>query len=96
MEKSSATRCSKPGEWYAKRHWSGGQALVIDEADGRTVAVAYDEKDADVLAASRDLLTAAECALWSLEATGRDVCDDGTPTKPARLLRAAINKAKGE
>jgi hypothetical protein len=37
--------------WYSKPG-SGGQGLVIDEADGRTVAVAYDEKDAEILAAA--------------------------------------------
>ncbi len=38
-------------KWYAK-DVSGGQALVIDEDTGRSVAVAYDKKDAALLAAA--------------------------------------------
>ena len=43
--------------WYTTKG-SMGQGLVIDEADGRTVAVAYDEKDAPLLAAAPDMLEA--------------------------------------
>lgn len=42
-------------KWYFKLA-TMGQALVIDEADGRNVAVAYDEKDAALLAAAPELL----------------------------------------
>lgn len=45
-------------KWHTSKG-SGGQGLVIDEADGRTVAVAYDAKDAPLLAAAPDL--AAVC-----------------------------------
>lgn len=38
-------------KWYA-RNGSMGQGLVIDESDGRNVAVAYDEKDTPLLAAA--------------------------------------------
>ena len=51
--------------WYAKST-SGGQGLVIDEADGRNVAVAYDEKDAGLLAAAPDMRTALSTAAESL------------------------------
>ncbi|HUV97291.1 MAG TPA: hypothetical protein VMV98_07455 [Acidobacteriaceae bacterium] len=43
--------------WYTTKG-SMGQGLVIDEADGRNVAVAYDEKDAPLLAAAPDLVRA--------------------------------------
>jgi hypothetical protein len=45
--------------WYAK-DVSGHQALVIEEDTGRSVAVAYDKRDAALLAAApklRDELT---------------------------------------
>ena len=44
-------------QWYDKPG-CGGQGLVISEADGRNVAVAYDAKDAPLLAAAPDLLAA--------------------------------------
>jgi hypothetical protein len=43
--------------WYNKQG-SGGQGIVIDEADGRTVAIAYDAKDAALIAAAPELLEA--------------------------------------
>ena len=41
--------------WYAKSG-SMGQGLIIEEETGRNVAVAYDESDADLLAAAPELL----------------------------------------
>jgi hypothetical protein len=52
--------------WYAKKRSGTGQGLVIEENTGRTVAVAYDDKDAPLLAAAPDLLAALEDALESL------------------------------
>lgn len=43
--------------WYTSKG-SGGQGLVIEEDTGRTVAVAYDEKDAAMLAAAPALAEA--------------------------------------
>ena len=40
--------------WYAKGG-SGGQGLVIDKDTGRNIAVAYDVKDATLLAAAPKL-----------------------------------------
>lgn len=48
--------------WYAKNTGRGGQALIISEADGRNVAVAYEEKDAPLLAAAPELLDIAKFA----------------------------------
>ena len=43
-------------QWYAKQN-TRGQGLIIDEADGRTVAVAYDgPRDAETLASAPALL----------------------------------------
>lgn len=48
--------------WYTSEG-SGGQGLVIDEADGRTVAVAYKAEDAPLLAAAPALRDALEALL---------------------------------
>ena len=45
--------------WYTSKG-SMGQGIVIDEETGRNVAVAYDEKDAPLLAAAPALLEACE------------------------------------
>ena len=44
-------------KWYPKKS-SGGQGTVNEEDTGRTVALAYDEKDAALLAAAPALLAA--------------------------------------
>lgn len=44
--------------WYAKKAGNDHQGLVIDEATGRTVAVAYDRADMELLAAAPELLAA--------------------------------------
>lgn len=43
------------GPWYGKNA-SGGQGLVYDEKTGRNIAVVYDEKDTELIAAAPDLL----------------------------------------
>jgi hypothetical protein len=49
--------------WYAK-NGSGGQGIVIDEDTGRSVAVAYDVKDAPLLAAAPEMAEALrECRI---------------------------------
>ena len=45
--------------WYTS-HGGAGQGLVIDEESGHTIAVAYDEKNAALLAAAPDLLKALQ------------------------------------
>jgi hypothetical protein len=39
---------------------SSGQGIIADEETGRTVAVVYDSKDGDILAAAPDMLAALE------------------------------------
>jgi predicted GNAT family acetyltransferase len=46
----------KPMKWYAQRS-SGSQGIVINEADGRTVAVTYDMDDVVLVASAPELLT---------------------------------------
>ena len=46
--------------WYSKETGSANQALIIDEATGRNVAVVYDAEDAPLLAAAPRLMRFAE------------------------------------
>ena len=56
-------------EWYYCNSGpdSHQQALVIDEGDGRNVAVVYDRKDAPLLSAAPDLLAACRAMLRDYE-----------------------------
>jgi len=81
-----------PGPWYEAKT-GNHQGLVISEATGANVAVAYDKKDAPLIAAAPDMLAALETIAKSerLE-TGTFVCDFDTLQSVAR---AAVAKAKG-
>ena len=80
-------------KWYTSKG-SMGQGLVIDDADGRNVAVAYDEKDAPLLAAAPELAEALVGILPVFD-------NDKLTAKQARSLyavelaaiRAALEKA---
>jgi hypothetical protein len=73
---------------------STGQGIVADEETGRTVAVVYDSKDGDLLAAAPDLLEAleglADCAGLSALPGYKKELDGAVLT-----ARQAIAKAKG-
>lgn len=60
--------------WYAKKSAGNGQGLVINEEDGRNVAVAYDEKDAQLLAAAPELASALLYAAKCLKRNRTCVC----------------------
>ena len=81
-----------PGPWY-KSSTGNHQGLVISEATGANVAVTYDEKDADLVAASLDLLEALEnilrLSIFKAHGTAYD-------QEQLMKARAAIAKAKGE
>jgi len=55
-----------PGEWYGKVQ-GNGQGLVISETDGRSVAVAYDEKDTNLIAAAPKLLEACMLLMTGMQ-----------------------------
>lgn len=60
-------------KWYAKSLQNkAGQALIIDEETGRNVAVAYDQKDAEMLAAGPRLAAALKRAVEAAEDPGSD------------------------
>ena len=82
--------------WYTTKG-SMGQGLVIDEADGRNVAVAYDEKDAPLLAAAPDMLEAL-CAFLRAPHIGSDGPGSSTIVVQEfnlRQARAAIDRTTG-
>lgn len=76
---------SKEINWYAKAN-SSGQGLVIEEGTGRTVAVAYDQKDTALLAAAPDMKEAMKKAMQHL--------DDGEGGAAWEVLEAALALAE--
>ncbi len=87
-----------PGPWSADK-WALGYTVSAPESHYSVCHLEdcnNDEANAHLIAAAPELLKACKCALWSLEAQNRHICDDGTPTKPARMLREAIAKAEGK
>ena len=83
------------GPWNASKNQY--QGLVISEATGATVAVTYDAKDADLVAAAPDLFEAAvEVEFNSEECLDFDECMAMlVPIDTYHKLMDAINKAKG-
>ena len=83
-----------PGPYYVAKT-GNYQRLIIDENTGENIAVVYDAKNADVLAAAPDLLEAAEAMVDWFEST-----DPNFPLKEIdrrnEALKKAIKKAKGE
>ena len=71
--------------WYVAKGGGSGQALVVDEADGRSVAVAYDGKDAPLLAAAPELLAAL-----------RGMLDLRPDREVYRRAEAAVGEAGGD
>lgn len=80
-----------PAPWYAKNAAGDAQGLVISETTGKTIAVAYDTRDTQLLAAAPDLLA----ALIRLRDCPEVQMDETEPeTDEARLqANAAIAKA---
>jgi len=84
-------------KWYAKTINTGSaheQGLVIEETTGRNIAVAYNAKDAPLLASAPDLLALAE----HIDAMATDAYLSGHPewAELTHQARAAIAKAKGD
>lgn len=83
------------GPWIAAK--TPGQGLIISESTGANVAVTYDVKDVDLVAASCDLFDAAQ----AIENEAEECIDfDGftamlVPMDAYHKLMDAINKAKG-
>ena len=85
-----------PGPWY-EAGTGNHQGLVISESTSANVAVAYDKKDACLIAAAPDLLAALDCITRCLSING----PAGTTAyiiadENMERARAAIAKARGE
>ena len=73
-------------KWYAKDlNNVADQAVIIDEGTGKNIAVAYDKKDMDLIAAAPELLEACKMVLASSTSLGDVV---------VRVLYSAIAKAE--
>jgi len=88
--------------WYAKDlNNVADQGLIIDEATGKNIAVAYDKKDMALIAAAPELLGACYYALDNL----LEAHNKGLITAPKnfmvqinetrRLLQDVVAKAEG-
>ena len=77
-------------EWYVASTMND-QGLIIEEGTGRNVAVCYDKKDGELIAAAPELLEALEHLLWQHDNNKGVLC--GMALQDAR---AAIAKAKGD
>jgi hypothetical protein len=80
----------RPVRWYDSKG-SGGQGLICDERDGRTVAVAHDEKDAPLMAAAPRMRDALR-GLLECPALNEDETEPETRAAVAEAW-AAINEA---
>ena len=84
-------------QWYAKQN-TRGQGLIIDEADGRTVAVAYDgPRDAETLAAAPALLAerdALRVEAAELRRLLRFLADAADTEPGMRIYREHIKQAR--
>ena len=80
-----------PGPWYATGT-GNHQGLIISEATGANVAVAYDKKDAPLLAAAPDLLEALQ-AMYDGAAELPAVVRGSHLHESMEQARAAIAKA---
>ena len=80
--------------WYGKTSAGDHQGLVISEETGANIAVAYDKKDTDMLAAAPDLLTAIDGLLDAIS----DLSDEAREEFNEDAVLAAIaaaGKARG-
>ena len=87
-----------PGEWYASK--TGPQGLVYTTPGGNIVAVTYSPSDADIVAATPDLLEALENAEFLLRKIAEQPQDLpqmlGSISNAAQVARDAIAKAGSE
>lgn len=89
-----------PGPWHASNSGpdSHNQALIISEATGANVAVAYAREDMSLIAAAPDLLEALELAQTTIQRIEPDHTHGPFSTVRGTLdaIRTALAKARGE
>ena len=78
-------------QWYIANMGNDHQGLVVDEATGHNIAVAYDRKDTPMLAAAPAMYEALTSALNVLS-TNADVT---TRTLARQQIEAALAQAEG-
>lgn len=82
-------------KWYSSTDPNAIQGHVIDDADGRSVAVTYEPKDAQLVAAAPTMLDALYACLETLQAIdghGEMACDD-LISNAKRAAEFAIHEA---
>ena len=75
--------------WYKAKNSNDTQGLVIDEKTGANIAVTYDPKHAELIAAAPELAD----ALGAISDLADMVDATRTEKKIARIARAALKKA---
>lgn len=81
-------------KWYAKDlNNIADQGLIIDEETGKNIAVAYDKKDMDLIAAAPELLEALKAAIAALSQNKIFPADIKAAKK---FLNNAIANAEGK
>ena len=90
-----------PGPWYSQPtagHEMHGQSAIASEANGKTVAIAYDGRaDARLLAAAPEMLEALRAMVARAPFIDQSVTEDGLANCEALArARRAIRHAEGE
>ncbi len=90
-----------PGPWYSQPtagHEMHGQSAIASEANGKTVAIAYDGRaDARLLAAAPEMLEALRAMVARAPFIDQSVTEDGLANCDALVkARRAISHAEGE
>jgi hypothetical protein len=78
------------GPWYTKTKERDAQGLIYSESTGANIAVSYDPRNANLIAAAPDMLAALELIADVWDQHGIETDQHETE------VRAAIAKAKGK
>ena len=79
--------------WYGKEQSGSEQGLIIDEENGRNVAVAYDKRDTALIAAAPALLAACKACEELLFSIFLEVDQEVIDLYNERFIASARNKA---
>ena len=91
-----------PGPWYAANMGNDFQGLVVEEQTGKNIAVAYDKRDAHILAAAPamyEALCQVKTALFTLADNAGDVPEWNEGGELYELIctvKAALAQAEGK
>jgi acetyl/propionyl-CoA carboxylase alpha subunit len=81
-------------EWYVTS--KDPQGIIADEKTGETIAVAYDPKNADLIASAPKLLKALERGLGAIRHQAIEGVKSEYAMESYRLAEEAINEAKSK